>query len=183
MKKLIALTLSVVGAVAVAGGASSSVDPGTERIRGDGAAPRYVPARAPEPAPRPHQGSSFAGAPAARRCSYLSRPGGPESDDGEPLGLPVLSRSEWLWGARCPPTALASASGEGRRGRTRACASRCRRASSRPPCAPARRRRAAAAAATPGNRSAASSSAAPSRPRPVVASAGIVNWLNGTAVA
>jgi hypothetical protein len=56
MKTLVALTLSILGTVVAAGGASSSVDPGTELIWGDGAAPRYVPARAPRPATRPREG-------------------------------------------------------------------------------------------------------------------------------
>ena len=56
MKKLIALTLSVLGAATAASLGSSSVDPGTELVWGDGGAPRYVPARASEPAPPPRDG-------------------------------------------------------------------------------------------------------------------------------
>jgi hypothetical protein len=56
MKKLIPLTLTVIAALGAVGGASPSVDPGTELVWGQGGPPRYVPARAPQPQPAPRRG-------------------------------------------------------------------------------------------------------------------------------
>jgi hypothetical protein len=56
MKLLFALTLSALAAAGAAGGAPRSVDHGTELVWGTGEAPRYAPARAPDPTPRPRDG-------------------------------------------------------------------------------------------------------------------------------